>query len=65
MFTALAIFIFVSAPLAIGIVLGGAIALRAARPHLRVVTDTGTPAIAISHLNRDASRPSAAVRRAA
>jgi hypothetical protein len=65
MFTALAIVIFVSATLAIGIVLGVAITLGAAKPHLQVVTDTATPAIAISHLNRDPSRPSVTVKRAA
>jgi hypothetical protein len=65
MFTALAIFIFVSATLAIGILPGVAITLGAAKPHRQAVTGTATAAIDISHLNRDASLSSEAFKRAA
>jgi hypothetical protein len=65
MFTALAIFILVSATLAIGTVLGVAITFGAAKPHRQAFTGTTTAANDIGHPDRDASLSSGAFKRAA
>ena len=65
MFTALAIFIFVSAALAIGIALGVAVTLTAAKPHRDAVPDAAAVASDIGHASGGASLPGAAFKRAA